>query len=149
MQWGNGYSLVEPTGSIMLKSWYFVVTCAFLEVRTLQKTSMNMQKLEINDQKMSGSGYSYSAQDGVGSPPQEFSFELVNTDDAFKVMKDLGYDPFTDSLQRLVQLKYSVRLVLQFDFQPVLVSTSAFATAFCANSSTSPCLDQGYSHYSR
>lgn len=115
----------------------------------MQKTSMNMQKLEINDQKMSGSGYSYSAQDGVGSPPQEFSFELVNTDDAFKVMKDLGYDPFTDSLQRLVQLKYTVKLVVQFEFQPVLVSTSAFATTFCANSSTSPCLYQGYSHYNR
>ncbi|XP_050316278.1 uncharacterized protein LOC126750651 [Anthonomus grandis grandis] len=63
----------------------------------MEKTSIIMKRSHSNDQSMSGSGYSYSGEDG--KPAEEYSFELVDGDHgrALRILKDLGYDPFKQS----------------------------------------------------
>ncbi|XP_066144182.1 uncharacterized protein [Euwallacea fornicatus] len=76
-----------------------VLWCLYSSVLPLEKMSMTMRRAEISDQKMSGSGYSYNAEDGSSHKPQEFSFELVGVGDkdAFEILKDMGYDSVTEA----------------------------------------------------
>ncbi|CAG9767810.1 unnamed protein product [Ceutorhynchus assimilis] len=71
----------------------FVLWCLVLPtiVHSMEKTSMFVKRSQVSDQAMSGSGYSYDVDDGK---PQEYSFELADGEDALKILKELGYDPF-------------------------------------------------------
>ncbi|KAH1012064.1 hypothetical protein HUJ04_001303 [Dendroctonus ponderosae] len=73
-----------------------LLSCAVFPVQSLEKTSVYMKRSEVSDQKMSGSGYSYNGED---QKPQEYSFELDGGNDAVNIVRDLGFDPFADSLE--------------------------------------------------
>ncbi|KAL1488214.1 hypothetical protein ABEB36_015171 [Hypothenemus hampei] len=79
----------------MIVHYVVVLWQVLIGVRCMEKMSMYVKKSEINDQKMSGSGYSYNNEEGK---PQKYSFELDGGEDALRIIRDLGYEPFNDEL---------------------------------------------------